>query len=35
MTSWDTDAGRLACGDTGKGKLLPWEEIVNAILKED
>ena len=31
----DTDAGRLACGDTGKGKLLPWEEIVKAILKED
>ncbi len=31
----DTDAGRLACGDTGEGKLLPWEDIVKAILKED
>ena len=31
----ETDAGRLACGDTGKGKLLPWEEIVKNILKED
>ena len=30
-----TDSGRLACGDTGSGKLLPWEEIVEIILKED
>ncbi|UOO37505.1 hypothetical protein IZU99_09690 [Oscillospiraceae bacterium CM] len=29
----DTAKGRLACGDTGKGKLLPWEEIVDVILK--
>jgi len=28
----DTDSGHLACGDEGKGKLLPWEEIVTAIL---
>jgi len=27
----DTDSGRLACGDTGAGKLLPWEEIVTII----
>ena len=31
----DTDTGRLACGDTGSGKLLPWEEIVRIILKDD
>ena len=31
----ETGSGRLACGDTGKGKLLPWEEIVEIILKED
>ena len=31
----EPDAGRLACGDTGKGKLLPWEEIVEIILKDD
>lgn len=30
----DTAAGRLACGDTGSGKLLPWEEIVDIILNE-
>jgi phosphopantothenoylcysteine decarboxylase/phosphopantothenate--cysteine ligase len=30
----DTDTGRLACGDFGKGKLLPWETIVNVILEE-
>lgn len=29
----DTDSGRLACGDTGSGKLLPWEKIVEIILK--
>jgi phosphopantothenoylcysteine decarboxylase/phosphopantothenate--cysteine ligase len=29
-----TDEGRLACGDTGRGKLLPWESIVEAILRE-
>ena len=28
----DTDAGHLACGDVGKGKLLPWEKIVEASL---
>lgn len=28
----DTDNGRLACGDIGSGKLLPWQEIVKAIL---
>lgn len=28
----DTASGRLACGDTGQGKLLPWEEIVDIIL---
>lgn len=28
----DTDFGQLACGDVGKGKLLPWETIVDAIL---
>ncbi len=28
----DTDTGRLACGDSGKGKLLPWETIVEEIL---
>ena len=27
----DTDQGRLACGDVGSGKLLPWEEIVNNV----
>lgn len=31
----DTDSGRLACGDSGSGKLLPWEEIIEIILKED
>ncbi|MGI6718539.1 MAG: flavoprotein [Bacteroidales bacterium] len=29
----DTDSGRLACGDIGSGKLLPWEIIVE-IAKE-
>lgn len=29
----DTDNGLLACGDTGKGKLLPWEQIVEEIEK--
>ena len=28
----ETDSGRLACGDVGQGKLLPWEQIVAAIL---
>lgn len=31
----DTDTGHLACGDTGKGKLLPWETIVKIILKNE
>jgi phosphopantothenoylcysteine decarboxylase/phosphopantothenate--cysteine ligase len=31
----DTDSGRLACGDIGAGKLLPWEEIVEIILRKD
>lgn len=31
----DTDTGHLACGDNGAGKLLPWEEIVEIILKEE
>jgi phosphopantothenoylcysteine synthetase/decarboxylase len=31
----DTGAGRLACGDSGSGKLLPWEELVDIILKEE
>ena len=31
----DTDTGRLACGDTGSGKLLAWEKIVEIILKEE
>ena len=30
----DTDSGRLACGDIGKGKLLPWEIIVEILLKK-
>lgn len=30
----DTDYGRLACGDIGAGKLLPWEKIVDIILAE-
>jgi len=30
----DTDHGRLACGDIGPGKLLPWPAIVDAILTE-
>lgn len=30
----DTDCGHLACGDTGKGKLLPWETIVEILLNE-
>ncbi|SHI02680.1 Flavoprotein [Sporobacter termitidis DSM 10068] len=30
-----TASGRLACGDTGAGKLLPWEQIVDSILKEE
>lgn len=28
----DTACGHLACGDNGKGKLLPWEDIVEAVL---
>lgn len=28
-----TGSGRLACGTSGEGKLLPWEEIVEEILK--
>lgn len=31
----DTDTGRLACGDIGSGKLLPWEKIVEIILKDE
>jgi phosphopantothenoylcysteine decarboxylase/phosphopantothenate--cysteine ligase len=31
----DTDTGRLACGDTGSGKLLPWEDIVKIILRDE
>lgn len=31
----DTDSGRLACGDTGSGKLLPWQEIVEIIVDKD
>lgn len=31
----DTDSGLLACGDTGKGKMLPVEEVVSAILAEE
>lgn len=31
----DTDSGRLACGDTGAGKLLPWEKIVALIENKD
>ena len=31
----DTDTGRLACGDTGPGKLISWEEIVEVILKAE
>ena len=27
----DTKEGMLACGDLGKGKLLPWEDITNYI----
>lgn len=27
-----TGSGRLACGTSGEGKLLPWEEIVEKIL---
>lgn len=30
----ETDSGRLACGDLGAGKLLPWQEIVEIILKD-
>lgn len=30
----NTDSGNLACGDTGSGKLLPWEVIVDIILGE-
>lgn len=30
----DTDSGRLACGDSGSGKLLPWEAIVEIIVAE-
>ncbi len=26
-----TGEGRLACGDLGSGKLLPWQEIVAAV----
>lgn len=29
-----TAEGRLACGDIGSGKLLPWEAIVDAVEKE-
>lgn len=29
----DTDSGILACGAVGKGKLLGWEMIVEAIIK--
>jgi phosphopantothenoylcysteine decarboxylase/phosphopantothenate--cysteine ligase len=32
-TVLDTDKGRLACGDTGFGKLLPWEKIVEIVIK--
>lgn len=28
----DTASGQLACGDIGKGKLLPWNQIVDAVL---
>lgn len=28
---YETAEGELACGDVGKGKLLPWEEIVKII----
>lgn len=28
-----TASGHLACGDLGSGKLLPWEEIVEEVLK--
>jgi phosphopantothenoylcysteine synthetase/decarboxylase len=28
---YDTAEGELACGDFGKGKLLPWEDIVKII----
>ena len=28
---YETAEGELACGDIGKGKLLPWEEIVKII----
>lgn len=31
----ETDSGRLACGDTGSGKLLPWEDIVQVILRKE
>lgn len=27
----DTEEGRLACGDLGKGKLLAWEKIVEKV----
>lgn len=33
FTVLDTDSGLLACGDKGKGKLLPWERIVEEIEK--
>lgn len=33
-TVLETASGRLACGDNGAGKLLPWEEIVEMILKD-
>jgi len=29
-TVLETDHGHLACGDTGSGKLLPWEDIVRT-----
>ena len=28
---YETAEGELACGDFGKGKLLPWEDIVKII----
>jgi len=28
---YETAEGELACGDFGKGKLLPWEKIVRII----
>lgn len=31
FTVLGTDCGLLACGDTGNGKLLPWETIVEEM----